>query len=194
MGCRSPVTVVSFLPPVKSSPQTIYSRNSSSTIWNSWRRNQNICSTIALVTGKMSFPDFSRRFSVSLAISIDTFGEVLLKGFTRSWWTSRIPAFCLARMDALDGAFILTIIFRVDGLSYHPDFSFGMAKVFHYFHLYIPFSCRFYFSTSFSVVRFPYVPMLALYIRYSCAVSCCCRSVCTFLLHSLHVPGCWTFL
>ena len=32
----------------------------------------------------VSFPDFSRRFSVSLAISIDTFGEVLLKGFTQS--------------------------------------------------------------------------------------------------------------
>ena len=32
----------------------------------------------------VSFPDFSRRFSVSLAKSIDTFGEVLLKGFTRS--------------------------------------------------------------------------------------------------------------
>ena len=34
--------------------------------------------------GKVSFPDFSRRFSVSLAKSIDTFGEVLLKGFTQS--------------------------------------------------------------------------------------------------------------
>ena len=33
---------------------------------------------------ELSFPDFSRRFSVSLAKSIDTFGEVLLKGFTRS--------------------------------------------------------------------------------------------------------------
>ena len=32
----------------------------------------------------MSFPDFSRRFSVSLAKSIDTFWEVLLKGFTPS--------------------------------------------------------------------------------------------------------------
>ena len=32
----------------------------------------------------MSFPDFSRRFSVSLAKSIDTFGEVLLKDFTQT--------------------------------------------------------------------------------------------------------------
>ena len=32
----------------------------------------------------MSFPDFSRRFSVSLAKSIDTFFEVLLKDFTLS--------------------------------------------------------------------------------------------------------------
>ena len=30
----------------------------------------------------VSFPDFSRRFSVSLANSIDTFWEVLLKRFT----------------------------------------------------------------------------------------------------------------
>ena len=144
--------------------------------------------------GEMSFPDFSRRFSVSLAKSIDTFWEVLLKGFTPSWWTSRIPSFCWARMDALDGAFILTIIFRVDGLSYHPDFSFGIAKVFHYFHLCIPFSCKFCLSTSFSVVRIPDVPMLALYIRYSCVVFCCYRSVCIFLSRSLHVPGCRTLL
>ena len=33
---------------------------------------------------QVSFPDFSRRFSVSLAKSIDTFWEVLLKGFTPS--------------------------------------------------------------------------------------------------------------
>ena len=32
----------------------------------------------------LSFPDFSRRFSFSLAKSIDTFWEVLLKGFTPS--------------------------------------------------------------------------------------------------------------
>ncbi len=52
--------------------------NSSSTFWKSCttfgRRNYLL----------LSFPDFSRRFSVSLAKSIDTFGEVLLKGFTRS--------------------------------------------------------------------------------------------------------------
>ena len=41
----------------------------------------------------MSFPDFSRRFSVSLAKSIDTFFEVLLKDFTLSRWTSRSPTF-----------------------------------------------------------------------------------------------------
>ena len=77
--------------------QTIYSPNSCTTFRKS-------CTTVTPLLKKnlgfsqieilrVSFPDFSRRFSVSLAKSIDTFFEVLLKDFTLSRWTSRSPTF-----------------------------------------------------------------------------------------------------
>ena len=148
----------------------------------------------------MSFPVFSRRFSVSLAISIDTFFQVSLKVFTLSVFPAK-TVYSFVKMDkqdsgffvwqewmSLNGTFILISASSDDGRSYHPNPLFGLAKVFHYFHLFPIFSYKFCFSTSFSVALLPCAPMPAPYIRCSYAAFCNYRSVCIFLSRSLHAP------
>ena len=77
----SQVSQVVTLSPMKQEKallgQIVSTPNSSATFWKS-------CTTFGRRNYLLSFPDFSRRFSVSLAKSIDTFWEVLLKGFTPS--------------------------------------------------------------------------------------------------------------
>ena len=75
------VSQVVTLSPIKQEKallgQIVSTPNSSATFLKS-------CTTFGRRNYLLSFPDFSRRFSFSLAKSIDTFWEVLLKGFTPS--------------------------------------------------------------------------------------------------------------
>ena len=105
----------------------------------------------------LSFPDFSRRLSVSLTTFVDAFIESSLKVFTLpsfpSWYCLHLRkdgqagfrAFLFGKNACPSMGHSFLPVFRSDGLSYHPDFFVWPGKdiplfpIVHSFFLYILF-------------------------------------------------------
>jgi len=105
----------------------------------------------------VSFPDFSRRLSVSLTTFVDAFIESSLKVFTLpsfpSWYCLHLRkdgqagfrAFLFGKNACPSMGHSFLPVFRSDGLSYHPDFFVWPGKdiplfpIVHSFFLYILF-------------------------------------------------------
>ena len=85
----------------------------------------------------MSFPVFSRRFSVSLAITIDSFFQVPLKVFTLSFLLAKI-VYSSVKMDKQDSGFFVWLdkVISLLRFAYHnmathvrPHNTFSNAKM-----------------------------------------------------------------